>query len=65
HGATLGQLVIAWTIAQPGITAALVGARDAAQTKENLKAQNVKLTKEDIDEINNHLRSLELTAAVK
>ncbi len=63
HNATLGQLVIAWTIAQPGITAALVGARDAAQTKENLKAQNVKLTREDIDEINNKLRSLELAAA--
>ncbi len=31
--------------------------------KQNLKAQNVKLTKEDIDEINNQLRSLELTAA--
>lgn len=27
-GATLGQLVLRWTLAQPGITVALVGARN-------------------------------------
>ncbi len=33
--ATLAQLVIAWTIAQPGITIALVGARNPKQALEN------------------------------
>ena len=33
-GATLGQFVLRWTIAQPGITIALVGARNAAQAKK-------------------------------
>ncbi len=36
--ATIGQLVIRWTIEQPGITIALVGARNATQAVENAKA---------------------------
>jgi aryl-alcohol dehydrogenase-like predicted oxidoreductase len=34
-GVTLAQLVIQWTIHQPGITAALCGAKRAAQVREN------------------------------
>lgn len=64
HSATLGQLVIAWTIAQPGITSAIVGARDAHQCKENLKASDIKLTSKDLAEIAEHLKSLELVEAV-
>ncbi len=52
-GATLAQLVLRWTIDHPGITIALVGARNAAQAIENAKAVNVKLTKEDIAFIDN------------
>ena len=50
-GCTLAQLVIAWTIAQPGITAALVGARNARQAEENAGAANVKLSAEELAEI--------------
>ncbi len=60
HQATLGQIVIAWTIAQPGITSALVGARDAAQTIENIKAAHIKLTAADLKEIDNAIATLEL-----
>lgn len=60
--ATLGQLAIAWTISQPGVTAALVGARDPQQTRENLKAADIKLSKEDLTEIRNQLAALELVA---
>jgi aryl-alcohol dehydrogenase-like predicted oxidoreductase len=60
HKATLAQLVIAWTVVQPGVTAAIVGARDAAQTKDNLGAQKVKLSSEEISTINNHLQALQL-----
>jgi aryl-alcohol dehydrogenase-like predicted oxidoreductase len=63
HRVSLGQLVIAWTIAQPGVTSAIVGARDAAQAKENLDAQNVKLSKEDLGAIAGHLESLQLQPA--
>jgi aryl-alcohol dehydrogenase-like predicted oxidoreductase len=34
HGATLAQTVIAWTVAQPGVTSAIVGARTVAQVVE-------------------------------
>lgn len=60
HQATLAQLVIAWTIAQPGITAAIVGARNAAQTTENLQAQSIKLGADDMAQINLLLETLVL-----
>jgi aryl-alcohol dehydrogenase-like predicted oxidoreductase len=47
HRASLGQLVIAWTIAQPGLTHALVGARNPAQVRENAAAAKIELTPED------------------
>ncbi len=57
-GATLAQLVIRWTLEQPGITVALVGARDARQVDDNLGALNLKLSKEDIAHINSKLNQL-------
>ena len=47
HAATLSQLVIAWTIAQPGITHALVGARTPDQARENARAGEIRLSPED------------------
>ena len=41
---TLSQLVLNWTIQQPGITCALAGARNAAQVLENVKAADFRLT---------------------
>lgn len=58
--ATLAQLVIRWTIERPGITVALVGARNAGQAEQNAAAINVKLTQEEIDFINKHLYALQL-----
>jgi aryl-alcohol dehydrogenase-like predicted oxidoreductase len=48
HGLTLSQLVIAWTIAQPGVTHALVGARDEQQATENARAGSVTLTPDEL-----------------
>lgn len=59
-GATLAQLVIRWTIERPGITVALVGARDANQAIQNAKAIDVKLSPEEIHFINERLYKLEL-----
>jgi len=58
--ATLAQLVIRWTVEQPGITIALVGARNVKQAVENAQAINVKLSKEEISFINDELLQLEL-----
>lgn len=60
--ATLAQLVLRWTIEQPGITIALAGARNAEQAVQNAKAAEVKLTKEDITFINERIAALELVA---
>lgn len=54
--ATLGQLVLRWTIDHPGITIALVGARDAQQAVQNAKAVNVKLSPEEIAFIDKELK---------
>ena len=58
--ATLSQLVIRWTIEQPGITIALVGARNAAQSIENAKAAQIKLSSGEISFINSELDQLKL-----
>ncbi|HVV05164.1 MAG TPA: aldo/keto reductase [Puia sp.] len=58
--ATLAQLVIRWTLERPGITIALVGARDAAQAVQNARAIDVKLTPEEIVFINSQLAALKL-----
>ncbi|MBX2967170.1 MAG: aldo/keto reductase [Cyclobacteriaceae bacterium] len=58
--ATLGQLVLRWTIEQPGITIALAGARNAQQAVENAKAATIQLSKDEVELINSHLNALQL-----
>ena len=58
--ATLAQLVLRWTVDQPGITIALAGARNAEQAVQNAKAGEVKLTKEEIAFINKQISKLVL-----
>jgi len=58
--ATLAQLVIRWTVEQPGITIALVGARNAQQAVQNAKAMEVTLTEQEVNFITNELNKLEL-----
>ncbi|MGO3164600.1 MAG: aldo/keto reductase [Sphingobacteriaceae bacterium] len=48
-GATLSQLVLRWTIERPGITIALVGARNAEQSIQNAGAMDVSLNQQEID----------------
>jgi methylglyoxal reductase len=51
HGASNAQIVIAWTIQQPGITFALCGARNPDQARENAKAARIRLSQEEIKTI--------------
>jgi aryl-alcohol dehydrogenase-like predicted oxidoreductase len=44
-------VVIAWTLAQPGLTFALCGARNPDQAIENAKAGYLRLTKTDLEAI--------------
>jgi len=52
YSLTDGQLAIAWALAQPGITHALVGARDEGQAKENAAAGRALLETADVRQIN-------------
>lgn len=49
-GVTLGQLALAWVIAQPG-TCAIAGARNAEQVMQNAKAAEVRLSPEDLADL--------------
>jgi methylglyoxal reductase len=48
HGATIAELVIAWTIRQPGITFALCGARHPDQAMENARAGAIRLGESEL-----------------
>jgi aryl-alcohol dehydrogenase-like predicted oxidoreductase len=47
HKASLAQVAINWTIHEPGITAALVGARNAEQATHNAAAMNFVLSADE------------------
>ncbi|HUC80835.1 MAG TPA: aldo/keto reductase [Flavisolibacter sp.] len=51
YNATLAQVIINWTINQPGIGTVLVGARNAQQVKDNVGALNFTLSAEDLQRI--------------
>jgi aryl-alcohol dehydrogenase-like predicted oxidoreductase len=49
YHATLSQIIISCTVARPGITSAIVGARNAAQALENGTALKISLTADERD----------------
>jgi aryl-alcohol dehydrogenase-like predicted oxidoreductase len=50
HGATLGQLALAWVLAQPN-TCAIAGARSAEQVRVNARAADIRLSPADLEEM--------------
>jgi aryl-alcohol dehydrogenase-like predicted oxidoreductase len=55
HKTTLSQVIINCTINRPGITAALVGARDAMQAIENARAATLNLSEQEREFVANAL----------
>jgi aryl-alcohol dehydrogenase-like predicted oxidoreductase len=51
HGASVAQLVIAWTLQQPGITFGLCGARNPAQALDNARAGTLALSADELANI--------------
>jgi aryl-alcohol dehydrogenase-like predicted oxidoreductase len=51
HGSTVSALAVAWTLAWPGVTGAIVGARSARQVEGWIGAATLELAPEDLDEI--------------
>jgi len=60
HHATAAQLVIHWTIHRPGITSALVGARNPQQAEENAAAADVQLTEDETRRLDELVDGLKL-----
>lgn len=50
---TISQLVLAWTMIQPGITSVILGPRTQEQLDDNLGALDVMVTCEDMERIDN------------
>jgi methylglyoxal reductase len=51
HGASVAELVIAWTLSRPGITFALCGARNPDQSRQNARAGSLVLGDTEIGTI--------------
>lgn len=51
HGVSVGAVAVAWTLAWPGVTGAIVGARSAEQVDGWIAAASVSLTTADLAEI--------------
>jgi aryl-alcohol dehydrogenase-like predicted oxidoreductase len=51
YGRTPGEVAIAWTLRRPAVTGAIVGARNAKQAQGVMRAGELKLTPQDLAEI--------------
>jgi len=51
HGRNPGEVAIAWALRNPVITGVIVGARDARQVEGMMRATGLKLSAEEIAEI--------------
>jgi aryl-alcohol dehydrogenase-like predicted oxidoreductase len=60
HNTTIAAVAVAWAIRWPGVTGAIVGARSAEQVDGWIRAGEIELTGEDLDDI---ARAIERTQA--
>jgi aryl-alcohol dehydrogenase-like predicted oxidoreductase len=51
RGASVAQVGLAWLLARPAVTSVIIGARNSTQLEDNLKAVDVKLTADDVREL--------------
>jgi aryl-alcohol dehydrogenase-like predicted oxidoreductase len=56
HGTSVSAVAIAWTLAWPGVTSAIVGARTPAQVDGWIGAASIILTRQDLDVIASAIR---------
>jgi aryl-alcohol dehydrogenase-like predicted oxidoreductase len=57
-GLTIGQLALAWVLANDNVSSAIMGATKPSQVKENAKASGVKLTSDQLRAIDKALGNL-------
>jgi aryl-alcohol dehydrogenase-like predicted oxidoreductase len=51
HNRSTGEVAIAWTLHHPAVTGAIVGARNAHQAEGVMRAGELRLTHEEVTEI--------------
>jgi aryl-alcohol dehydrogenase-like predicted oxidoreductase len=51
HNRSVGEVAIAWTLHHPGVTGAIVGARNAQQAEGVMRAGDLHLSEEEVNEI--------------
>ena len=51
HGRSAGEVAIAWTLQNPAVTGAIVGARNARQTEGVMRAGDLRLSSEELHQI--------------
>ena len=52
HGATVAQTAIAWCLANPAVTSAIIGATSIAQLEDTAKGAGIKLSADDVAALN-------------
>lgn len=52
HEVSAAQIALAWLLAQPGVTSVIIGAKTLEQLNDNLNSVNLKLTDEELQELN-------------
>jgi aryl-alcohol dehydrogenase-like predicted oxidoreductase len=52
HGVSVARIALAWVLAQPGITSVIIGAKNTDQLTDNIKATEISLTTEQLDQLN-------------
>ncbi len=53
HQVTAAQVALAWVLRQPGVTSVIIGAKKIEQLNDNINAVNLKLSLEELKELNN------------
>jgi len=51
YNRSVGEVAIAWTLCHPAVTGAIVGARNARQAEGVMRAGDLRLTQDDVNEI--------------
>lgn len=52
HQVSAAQIALAWVLAQPGVTSVIIGAKNLEQLNDNISSVNLKLTEEELQELN-------------
>jgi aryl-alcohol dehydrogenase-like predicted oxidoreductase len=55
HSRSIGEVAIAWTLRNPAVTGAIVGARSAKQANGVMRAGDLRLNDKEVNEIDDFL----------